>query len=96
MAGCRGREDCGVQLCAGTSFVLIDLELLNFAEQVAVQSYVFKLMRMETAPITEYNAVMNSLLFLKQYVPAPRFDATTEWVSLHKQCGLYLYHGAYE
>lgn len=90
VAGCRGREDCGVQLCGGTSFDLFDMDLVDPSD-ANFYNYVLKLMRLDKGAITDYNSVISTINFIRPYIHSNKYDAVCEWIRVHKQCGVYLY-----
>jgi len=54
-------------------------------------------MKLETKPITDYNAVINTLQFLRgEYLSQQTFDTICEWIRFHKKCGIYIYRSAVE
>lgn len=94
--GCHGREENGICLCGGTSSVLLDLLSVPPSEK-RFHDYMYKLMRLDTKPITDYNAVINTLHFLRgEHLQQPAFDSVCEWIRFHKKCGIYMYRSVVE
>lgn len=94
--GCHGREEHGICLCGGTSSVLLDMASIAVTDR-RFYDYMFKLMRLETRPITDYNAVISALQFLKDsYLDERQYNVIGEWLRFHKRCGIYMYRSTYE
>lgn len=94
--GCNGREEHGICLCGGTSSVLLDIAAVPVTDR-RFYDYMFKLMKLESRPITDYNAVINTLHFLKEtYLTQQQYDLIGEWLRFHKRCGIYMYRSVYD
>lgn len=94
--GCNGREEHGICLCGGTSSVLLDIGSIPITDR-RFHDYMFKLMKLEIRPITDYNAAINTLHFLKDhYLSSQQFEVLGEWLRFHKRCGIYIYRSVYE
>lgn len=94
--GCNGREEHGVCLCGGTSSVLLDMAGVPATDK-RFYDYMYKLMKLEARPITDYNAVISTLQFLKDtYLDEQQYAVIGEWLRFHKRCGIYMYRSVYE
>lgn len=90
--GCKGREEYGIELCAGTSCELLDLRRVP-KDDLDFHFYVGKMMQLYTKPATDHNRVMNIINYLRktEYLDKAVNDVLGEYIALHKKCGIYLY-----
>lgn|GEM_PF-3848777 len=89
--GCHGREEHGICLCGGTSSAILDLLSVHPTDK-KFHDYMYKLMRLDQRPITDHNAVISTLQFLRgTYLPDKQFEVIGEWLRFHKRCGVYMY-----
>lgn len=95
IVGCKGRVDCGIQLCGGTSFVLLDIGLVDPNDQKFFD-YLFKVMKLANKPLTDYNAFISLSTFLAAYLPDEKYQVLCSWIRIHKNCGLYMYRASYD
>jgi hypothetical protein len=92
--GCKGREEYGIELCAGTSCDLLDLRRVP-KEDTDFHFYVGKMMQLYDKAATDHNRVMNILnhIVKTEYLDDSVKQVLGEYISLHKRCGIYLYTG---
>ena len=89
--GCKGREKNFVQFCSTTSFPILDLNSVPPTDE-NFKNYIFKLMKLDKGPLTDYNSIINTLQFLTaNYLEQELASGIFEWISIHKKCGMYIY-----
>ena len=90
--GCHGREKDEVQLCGGTSSGLLDVDLVPVGDH-QFHDFIFKLMQLDKQPAVDHNKVLNIIRFVisSGYLHTETANTLTEYITLHKKCGLYVY-----
>lgn len=80
-------------MCAGTSSIIYSVDLSLVESDDEFVEYIYRLMRVHQKPAVDHNQVLNIIKFLinNSYLEKELANSITEYITIHKKCGLYIY-----
>ncbi len=90
--GCHGHDDGIVQMCSGTSSVLLDLDAVH-PNDIKTNNFLFRLNKLDRVPATDHNKVVSIIRAIVEsgYIDQQTYKVYEKYIQMHKACGMYIY-----